>query len=84
MFSKELGTADLGESSVSEFHGRVTVKGLNATVRVDMLRSEGGSLIRILERLKQIARDVGATSLTVEGSIANERLLGILRQRLVR
>jgi hypothetical protein len=50
-------------------------------VRVDMIRGAITNPLQMINNLANAARGYGATSLRIEGTLANERLYNVLVQR---
>jgi hypothetical protein len=81
-FSRALTPADLGvQGTLEQLTGTFSVQGGVATVRVDMIRGMITNPLQIINNLADAARAYGATSLNIEGTLANERLYNILVQR---
>jgi hypothetical protein len=81
-FSRALTVADLGlKGSVTELVGNFSVSEGLATVRVDMLEGSIRNPFQIVDNLIQLATKAGASSLRIEGTLANEKLLEILAKR---
>jgi RHS repeat-associated protein len=79
---RPLTVADLGAKGViEELAGTFSVSGGTATVRVDMIRGRITNPFQILENLMALARSHGATTLRIEGTLANETLMEILQRR---
>jgi hypothetical protein len=79
----------LQPQNLSELRGQVSLEGRTLTVRVDMIKGvpagDGFTLEtsgpRMINSLRALASDNGATILRIEGSLANDRLLRILELR---
>jgi hypothetical protein len=79
----------LQPQNISELRGQVLLEGRTLTVRVDMIRgvptANGFTLEtsgpQMINSLRALASDNGATTLRIEGSIANDRLLRVLELR---
>jgi RHS repeat-associated protein len=81
-FLRELQAADLGiEGAVQELRGTFAVKDGVATMRVDMIRGQVQNPLQVVGNMAEAAKASGATSLRIEGTIANERLYNVLQQR---
>jgi hypothetical protein len=81
-FSRNLTAADLGvKGTVSELKGTISVKDGVATVTVDMIRADIKNPLGVMKNLADLAKANGATTLRVEGSLANEKLAGALAGR---
>ena len=82
-FSRELKAADLGvNGTVQELRGIFVVKDGVAIMRVDMIRAEVQNPLQVVGNMAAAAaRASGATSLRIEGTIANERLYNVLKSR---
>jgi hypothetical protein len=67
-----------------QLDGTFTIQGQDATVSIKMLEGVEGSPFNpftALPRLMDIARSSGATSLTIDATLANGRLLDLLVKR---
>jgi hypothetical protein len=79
----------LQPQNLSELRGQVLLEGRTLTVRVDMIRgvptANGFTLEtsgpQMINSLRALASENGATTLRIEGSIANDRLLRVLELR---
>jgi len=81
-FSRDIHAKDLGlEGSVQELTGIFKLKDGVATMRVDMIKAEIANPMQIVKNMTETAKKNGATTLNIEGTIANERLYGILQKR---
>lgn len=81
-FSRELRIADLGlKGTIKELNGVYTIKNGVATIRIDMIRGNIKNPMQIIENMASSAKANGATSLRIEGTIANERLYDVLAKR---
>ncbi|WP_295841594.1 RHS repeat-associated core domain-containing protein [uncultured Xanthomonas sp.] len=81
-FSRELRIADLGiKGTVTELRGVFTVKDGVAIMRIDKLEGKVLNQYRIVDNMVETARATGATSLRIEASYANPRLLDFLARR---
>jgi hypothetical protein len=81
-FSRELKAADLGvKGTVQELRGTFAVKDGVATMRVDMIRGEVKNPLQVVGNMAEAAKANGATTLRIEGTIANERLYNALQKR---
>jgi hypothetical protein len=81
-FSRELKAADLGlKGTVEELRGTFAVKDGIATMRVDMIRGEIQNPLAVVSNMVEAAKANGATTLRIEGTIANERLYDVLQRR---
>lgn len=81
-FSRDLQAVDLGiKGAVQDLRGTFAVKDAVATMRVDMIRGQVQNPLQIVGNMAETARANGATSLRIEGTIANERLYNVLQQR---
>ncbi len=84
--SRPLTAADLGidPTKLRQLDGTFTIKGQDATVSIRMLEGVEGSPFNpftALPRLMDLARSSGATSLTIDATLANDRLLELLVKR---
>lgn len=81
-FSRELKAADLGvKGTVQELRGTFAVRDGVATMRVDMIRGEVQNSLQVVGNMAEAAKASGATTLRIEGTIANERLYNVLQKR---
>ncbi|OCG46643.1 hypothetical protein A9G35_04690 [Gilliamella sp. Choc5-1] len=81
-FSRPLTPSDLGvKGRLSELDGTFSVNDGIATVRVDMIRGEINNPLRIVNNLIDLAKANGATTLKIEGTIANPKLYDVLQKR---
>ncbi|MWP63252.1 RHS repeat-associated core domain-containing protein, partial [Gilliamella sp. Pas-s25] len=81
-FSRPLTPSDLGvKGTLSELDGTFSVNDGIATVRVDMIRGEINNPLRIVNNLIDLAKANGATTLKIEGTIANPKLYDVLQKR---
>jgi RHS repeat-associated protein len=81
-FSRALTVADLGvQGSISELKGTFSVAEGSATVRVEMIDASVKNPLSIINNLVQLAEKNGATTLRIEGTIGNPKLLSALAQR---
>jgi RHS repeat-associated protein len=81
-FSRELKAADLGvKGTVQELSGTFAVKDGVATMRVYMIRGEVQNPLQVVGNMAEAAKASGATTLRIEGTIANERLYNVLQKR---
>ena len=81
-FSRELRVADLGvKGTLQELKGTFAVKDGVASMRVDMIRGEIKNPLEVVGNMANTAKANGATSLKIEGTIANERLHEVLSRR---
>ena len=79
----------LQPQNISELRGQVSLEGRTLTVRVDMIKGvpagDGFTVEtsgpRMINSLRALASENGATILRIEGSLANDRLLRILELR---
>ena len=79
--SRPLTPDDLGvKGTIEELRGTLTVGKDQVTVRIDMIRGEIHNPFEVFRNLSDVARGYGATTLRIEGTIANERLYGILQR----
>jgi RHS repeat-associated protein len=80
--SRALTVADLGvQGSISELKGTFSVSEGAATVRIDMIRGSIRNPFQIIENLAKLASKAGASTLRIEGTIANEKLYEVLAKR---
>ncbi|TGP85426.1 MULTISPECIES: hypothetical protein [unclassified Mesorhizobium] len=81
-FSRPLTAKDLGiKGDIKQLKGTVTMKDGIMTVRVDMVQAKIANPFNAFSSLRAYANSVGATSLRIEGNIANEDLGNILTNR---
>ncbi|UJB17685.1 MULTISPECIES: RHS repeat domain-containing protein [Lysobacter] len=79
---RALTQADLGiAGSVQELRGTFSIADGVATARIDMIRGLITNPFQIVENLTATARAAGATTLRIEGTLANERLYNVLARR---
>jgi RHS repeat-associated protein len=79
---RALSQADLGvKGGLQELKGRYEITNGVANVRVDMIRGEISNPFKIIENLSANARAQGASTLRIEGTIANPRLYNVLQNR---
>jgi hypothetical protein len=88
---RPLRADDLGlqPQNLSELRGQLSLEGRTLTVRVDMIKGvptgDGFTLEtsgpKMINSLRTLASENGATTLRIEGSLANDRLLRILELR---
>ena len=64
-----------------ELKGTFSLSDGAARVRIDNLTAEIGNPFKIVDNLIAKAQAQGATSLTIEGTVANPRLLRVLQRR---
>jgi hypothetical protein len=80
--SRALTEADLGvKGTISELRGTLSVENGVARARIDMIRGNVENPFEIINNLSNTARANGATTLRIEGTLANERLYNILKAR---
>ncbi|GKX53107.1 two-partner secretion domain-containing protein [Budvicia aquatica] len=81
-FSRPLTADDLGvKGSLSQLDGTYSIRNGTATVRVDMIEGQISNPLRIIDNLINNAKSSGATTLKIEGTIANPDLLRVLERR---
>jgi hypothetical protein len=81
-FSRALTVADLGaQGTVTELKGTFSVAEGSATIKVDMIQGSIKNSFSIIKNLIQLAQKNGATTLRIEGTVANEKLLEVLAKR---
>ena len=81
-FSRNISPSDLGvKGNLKELKGSFGVNDGVATARIDMIRGEIKNPLEIVSNLANTARSSGASSLKIEGTLANERLYNILSKR---
>ena len=79
---RSLTAADLGlAGKIIKLEGTYAVENGVATARVDMIRGQITNPLKIVTNLMNTARASGATSLRIEGTIANETLYKVLAKR---
>jgi len=70
-----LKPGDLGiKGKLSQLKGIFSIKDGQAVARIDMIEGKITNPNSIIKNLTETARSQGATSLRIEGTIANERL----------
>ena len=80
--SRPLTAEDLGiKGSLQELRGTFSLNEGVATVRIDMIRGEITNPFQVVQNLSETARAAGATTLRIEGTLANERLYTVLVRR---
>jgi hypothetical protein len=67
--------------TVQELRGTFAVKDGVATMRVDMIRGQVQNPLQVVGNMAEAAKASGATTLRIEGIIANERLYNVLEKR---
>lgn len=81
-FSRALEAADLGlKGAVQELRGTLSLQEGLATVHVDMISGEIKNPFQVVNNILETAKKAGATTIRIEGTIANERLYESLRKR---
>ena len=81
-FSRNLEAGDLGiKGDVFELRGTFSVKERVATVRVDMIDAKIKNPLSVVSNLAKKAKDQGATTLKIQGTLANDDLMRVLRRR---
>jgi hypothetical protein len=81
-FSRELRASDLGiRGTVKELKGTFAVKDGAATMRVDNIVGKIENPLQVVGNMVNEARAAGASSLRIEGSLANDRLYDVLKAR---
>lgn len=81
-FSRELKAVDLGvQGTIQELRGTFAVTDGVARMRVDMIRGEVQNPLQVVSNMAETAKASGATTLRIEGTIANERLYNALQRR---
>jgi RHS repeat-associated protein len=81
-FVRPLEAADLGiKGTLIELKGTFSVTGQKAVARVDMIEAEVGNPLSIIENLANTARAHGATTLRIEGTVANPKLMRVLERK---
>ena len=81
-FSRELQAADLGvKGTLQELKGTFALKDGVSSMRIDMIRGEIKNPLEVVGNMANTAKASGATSLRIEGTIANERLSDVLSRR---
>jgi RHS repeat-associated protein len=79
---RALTQADLGiKGTMREVRGTFSMTNNVATVRVDMISGNIENPLQIIPNLSATARANGATTLRIEGTVANEKLYNILIKR---
>ncbi|MFE0759031.1 hypothetical protein ACFW16_34045 [Inquilinus sp. NPDC058860] len=81
-FTRDLTVEDLGiVGSIDKLSGTLTVENGVATVRIDMIQGTIRNSTEIVGNLQNLARANGASTLNIQGSLANERLYDVLSRR---
>lgn len=81
-FVREITPKDLGiKGAVGDLRGRFSLKDGVAKVRINMIEAEIENPLSIINNLKKLAKDSGASTLRIEGTIAYPRLLEVLSKR---
>jgi hypothetical protein len=81
--SRALTATDLGvaEGPLKQLSGTFSVTGQSANASINMIEGTISSPFSVIQNLSNVARAQGATTLTIDASIANPRLLDILVNR---
>lgn len=80
--SRPLTAGDLGiNGQLDELTGTFTVQNGVANVRIDMIEGTISNPLSVVDNIIDTARVNGATSLRLEGTLANDRLLAIMQRR---
>ena len=80
--TRPLNAEDLGlKGSLQKLRGTFSVENGVATVRIDEIVGEVLNPFEIIENLIRLAKSEGAKVLKIEGILANERLLEIIKKR---
>lgn len=81
-FTRDLRESDLGvKGTLEELRGSLSLRNGIVTARVDMIRGEIRNPLQVVSNLSATARSYGATTLRIEGTIANEKLYTVLVRR---
>ena len=80
-FTRKLDPADLGLKNIDDLKGTFSVIDGKATARIDYIQGSIDNPFDVIDSLINVAKANGARSLRIEGTLANERLLDILRKR---
>jgi RHS repeat-associated protein len=81
-FNRDLQASDLGaQGHIREIRGNFSYNNGVATMRIEMIRGEISNPLQIVKNMANTARSYGATTLRIEGTIANQRLYNILQGR---
>jgi hypothetical protein len=81
--TRALQASDFGaQASVEVVQGTLSVQENVATVGIKYIQGQLGNPITALNALKETARQAGATTLRIEATIANARLLPVLTRIL--
>jgi hypothetical protein len=80
---RPLKPEDLGvKGTINELKGTIKIKDNVATVKIDYIDAKfAENPLAAISNLSKLAKSNGATTLTIEGSLANPRLLSVLSQR---
>jgi hypothetical protein len=82
-FTRPLQAADFGaKATVEVIEGTLSVQDKVATIGVKYIQGNLGNPVTALNALKETARQAGATTLRIEGTIANPRLEPVLTRIL--
>jgi RHS repeat-associated protein len=81
-FSRALTQADLGiKGTITELKGTISMSKGRMRVTVNMIDGEISNPMQVMNNLIKKAKQSGASSVEIEGVLANERLLEILKKR---
>lgn len=80
--SRPITGADLGvKGNITQLSGTFSVTEGNAVARIGMIEGQVKNPFQIITNLSNTAKAHGATSLRIEGTLANERLYNVLQAR---
>jgi hypothetical protein len=81
-YSRPLGVGDLGVAgNIAQLRGTFTLRGSAATVSIDMIEGSIQNPFQIIRNIAETARNAGAKSLRIQGTLANESLYEVLKKR---
>ena len=69
------------KGEIKQLQGSFKVQGGKAIVRIDMIEGKVSNPLEIVNNLKNVARENGASTLRIEALLANERLWQVLVRR---
>lgn len=82
MPSRPLTADDLGiKGQLDELSGTFSVQNGVANVRIDMVEGNISNPLSVVNNIIDTAKANGATSLRLEGTLANDRLLKVMQRR---
>jgi|GEM_PF-1690925 len=81
-FSRSLSAADLGiRGAIQELKGTISMSSGHMSITVDMISGTVTNPMQVMNTIIANAKKAGATSLEIRGTLANVRLLEILKKR---